>query len=197
MVETILSFLTELTGDGSPFNMVDIAIIVYLLYGLIRGLFRGFAAEFAGLFGSILVFIIAWRGYRPASDFVMANTRLDDEVLAQLTGYIILVCLFMILWNLAVFILKEAVNLTFGKRLERLGGLLLGCGKSAMICCLILTAVGLSNHQFLRQHFIEESWFGQATQRRVPEKLHEILPDIFEQPEQDEEDSDTAETSET
>lgn len=182
MLESLSEVGSRITGPDSPFNIIDCFILVFLLYGLIRGLFRGFAAEAAGLVGSVVIFAGCWKYYRPLSEFLKENTRLENPALSQLVSYLLLIAIFLVSWNLINLILNKLFKLTFGKQVERLGGMVLGSAKCALITCIVLMTIGLTGHSFLQRHFIEESWFGSATQRTLPAKLHSWFPEWFDAP---------------
>lgn len=176
-----LSAASELLGPDSPFGPVDFVFAALILFGLIRGMFRGFSEELSGLIGTMIVFFGGWKFYTPVSRYFLKNTPIEDPLAAQTTAYIVMVILFLVVWNLINLVLKKLMKLAFPEQIELLGGGLVGSAKIIFILCTILLAVQLSQIEFLHTHLIRNSWFGRTTQEVVPAALHEWFPNLYPQ----------------
>ena len=186
--------VNNLTETTSTISVVDWVFLAYLGFGLIRGFFRGLADELAGLLGTLIVFVAGWRLYRPVSDMLLEHTRMQNEVPAQALAYVLLVVLFLVAWNLLIFILKKIGTLTFPKGLNILGGGFMGLAKCAGIICILLYAVNLSGIRLLQEKLVEETWTGRATQQVVPETLNRWIPALFPTESEEETESDKTPT---
>ena len=63
---------------STHFNIVDIAVVVLIIFGLIRGLMKGLSGELAGLLSAAAAVAGGWYGYVPVGNYLAEKTRLSD-----------------------------------------------------------------------------------------------------------------------
>jgi len=179
-LDALLSYLRD---PETPFGVMDPVYTVYLMYGGVRGLFRGFAEELSRMLGTLLVFVGAHFLYRPVSSLMIEHTRLESPEASLALAYLLMALLFLVAWKLLTLVLKKALDWTSPKQFHRVGGALTGGIQCALILGVVLTAVELSGHAFLREHLVERSWLGSQIQRLPPDSMESLLPGRQEQPE--------------
>jgi len=174
-----VDLLEYLRRPDTPVGVLDAVYAGWLLYGLVRGAFRGLPGELAGLLGTVVTFIGAWKFYVPVSAFIRAHTRLEHPAGSDVLAYVLMVILFLASWKLITWLLHKALDWTCPRGLRIPGGMLLGVAKSAVVLCLLLMAVELSGHEYLKEQMIRQSWFGRQTREVIPTYLHDRLPALF------------------
>ena len=124
------------------FNFVDLAVGLYLVWGLIRGLRRGLSRELARLLTMLVALGAGWKLYRPLGEKIAEATRLTEQgshlmafVLGLLAAGFAMVALRWILKNLAEF--------SFKGHLERLGGALAGMVRCGMMAIAVIIVCSL------------------------------------------------------
>lgn len=194
-MEEFQALLDVLKDPETPFGVMDPVYSIYLLYGLVRGIFRGLPEELASLGGTALVIVGAHFFYQPVSELMIANTQLESKEASLALAYLLMILLFFIAWRLITLVIKKALDWTCPRPLTRPGGALLGLSKCILILSILLTAVQLSGHQFLKEHLISRSWIGRGLREVIPAQVHEVLPDWV--PELEETDSPESEAEST
>ena len=141
------------------FNIFDIIVLLYLLFGIYQGLRRGLSGELASVISTALAFFGGWKLYQPLGDHLLKITKLTPPtahaaafVLLIVGGYIVLIIIRLLLRHLMEF--------SFKGKLERLGGALAGLIRATVIAAAIVLVVGLGPAAYLRHIAIEQSVFG-------------------------------------
>jgi len=178
-MDELFSYLKD---PATSFGTADLIFGIYLLFGFIKGMFRGLPRELAGLLGTVVSLFVAWKFYSPVSAFLRTHTRVDSEAGSTLLAYLLLVLVLFIAWKTITFLLKKTLDWTCPNQLKRWGGALLGTTKHLLVLSVGLTAVLLSGHEELTEQLINKSALGRATQRVVPEFLHQAMPAVFPPP---------------
>lgn len=117
-------------------NSLDLIFLSILAYTLIRGIYRGLVKEFASIFGLVVGFLAANHFYEQLAQHL--DQLISSPKYAAIISYVLL---FFLALGLILFIgqlLKKVLQLVMLSWLDRLGGALLGFGKGALFCCLIL-----------------------------------------------------------
>ncbi len=117
-------------------NSLDIIFLSITAFTLVRGLFRGLVKEFASIFGLIFGFLIANQYYDQLSQF--AQRLISNPKYAAIASYILLFLMALAAIICLGHILRKFLEIVMLGWLDRLGGTLLGLGKGALLCCLIL-----------------------------------------------------------
>ncbi|MCF8109722.1 MAG: CvpA family protein [Desulfohalobiaceae bacterium] len=117
-------------------NSLDIIFCSITAFTLIRGLYRGLVKEFASIFGLIFGFLMANQYYEELSN--VALRLISNPKYAAIISYILLFILALAAVIFLAHILRKFLEIVMLGWLDRLGGTLLGLGKGALLCCLIL-----------------------------------------------------------
>jgi membrane protein required for colicin V production len=163
-----------------PWNWVDITALVILLLGMLAGLRRGLSRELAGGISAVIAAFVGWRFYQPLGEHIYRVTRLEQRP-AHALGFLVAVLgAFLVL--LAVrLVLTHIMEFTFKGKIERIGGMLFGFLRAAVITGAVIFFIGLWPHEYLHRMFAEESATGRMLQAWVPpayEDLSEQYPGL-------------------
>ena len=141
------------------YNIIDIAVLVPVIYGLVRGLMRGLVKELTSIAVVVVGFVIT-KLYAPRLALWLSTVVTWDAKLCEATAYITLFFATAIVLTLLSHLLSkflQAVSLGFFNRL--LGGVF-GAAKWLLIASVVLNGVLLLNDHFsfIREDIIERSW---------------------------------------
>lgn len=157
-------------------NSLDIIFLSITAYTLIRGLFRGLVKEFASIFGLIFGFLMANQYYEELSGVTLR--LISNPKYAAIVSYILLFILALAAVIFLAHILRKFLEVVMLSWLDRLGGTLLGLGKGALLCCLILFVLTVflpPSAQLFSNSFTTPyvSRFAQNLQALVPRTMQE------------------------
>ncbi|HBA84991.1 MAG TPA: hypothetical protein DCZ95_12925 [Verrucomicrobia bacterium] len=148
------------------FNVVDLAVLGFLLLGLVMGIRRGLSGELAGLIGAGASVWAGWYYYQPASQYLVEKTRLTGQA-AQGVAFLGLLVGAWILMILLRLVLRHVMEFAFKGKIERIGGGLAGLLKTGVIASAVLLLLGMWPHAFLHRLFAEDSLFGRIAGRNL------------------------------
>lgn len=147
--------------DTLSFNAVDIVALVILLFGVWRGFRRGLSGELARLISLAVVMIVGWQAYEPLGERLAEFTRLDPEQ-SRLAAFLCTVLAAGICMLALRLVLRQIMEFTFKKPLEKIGGMAAGFLRSSILIVLIVVAAVLTPIPYFQRVFAEESWVGSA-----------------------------------
>lgn len=157
-------------------NSLDIIFLSILAYTLMRGLMRGLVKEFASIFGLVFAFVVANHYFAHLS--VLVQRVLANPKYAAVLSYVTLFAAALLAVVFIAQALRKFLQVVMLSWVDRLGGVMLGLGKGALICSLILFAMTL----FLspRSTILADSWtspyvslFARNLSGLVPRELKE------------------------
>lgn len=119
-------------------NGLDIVFLILIAIFTIRGLFRGFIMEIAGLVALIAGFMAANRFYPLLSEQL---TFLENPQWRAIAAYLTILCLVLVLVNLAGRFVRKLVGLTMISWLDYLVGAALGILTGTLVCILLLAVL--------------------------------------------------------
>jgi len=160
-------------------NVVDLFFLVIVLLGLIRGLVRGLSRELADVFRIGGAVIATWFLYEPVGQWIYGNTGLSDRNSFLLGAVAVLLGSFIALILLHL-VLSHIMKLAFEKGIERVGGMLAGGMKGALLAAVVVLLAGFLPHEPVRYAVREESRAGgwiHAHWPGVVERLEERYPE--------------------
>ena len=143
------------------FNLVDVAVGVYLLWGLIRGLKRGLSRELARLLTMFVAVGAGWKLYRPVAERVGEVTRLTEQGSALMGFALTLLAAGGAMVALR-WVMRNLTEFRFKGRLERVGGAAAGLLRCALVAGAVITLCSLCPIGMIREAFGERSVLGSA-----------------------------------
>lgn len=161
---------------SSQFNIIDIAVVVLILFGLVRGLMKGLSGELAGLLSAAAAVAGAWYFYTPLGNFLADKTRLSEPATVAVAFILALVGAY-IMMRILRLVLRHVMEFSFKGKIEKIGGMLAGGIRMAVVTAALVLLMGLWPHEYLHRLFAEESVFG----RFVFEKLGPVYEKIAEE----------------
>jgi uncharacterized membrane protein required for colicin V production len=163
-------------NNFSYFHIVDIVAFILILVGLIRGLVKGLSGELAGLLGAAAAFAGAWYFYTPLGNFLIGKTRLSERASMAVAFVLALVGAYLAARILRL-VLRNLMEFSFKGKIEKIGGLMAGGIRMAVVVTAFVLLVTLWPHEYLHRLFAEESVFG----RFVFEKLGPVYEKIADE----------------
>jgi len=120
-------------------NAFDIFVGVVLTYGVIRGLFRGLVREAASIIGVLGGFLAAYSFYGTAA--VYLHGLVSSPTYRNLLAFLIIFCVVVVAVNVLAIIIKYLVKIVWLGWMDRLGGVVFGFVKGALIVAVIFLAL--------------------------------------------------------
>lgn len=155
-----------------PFmNITDIAVGVFLLFGLLSGIKRGLSNELFRMISIIVAVAVAWRFDDLGAAWLAKWTDWPAEELVTpaFFGIIVATYLFLAVIRLA---LRLFMDFSFKPKLERLGGGLFGLSRAVIFAIIALFAIIAGN--FGEALGVEESVSGQLVHTYVIPRYHAV-----------------------
>jgi uncharacterized membrane protein required for colicin V production len=177
-----------MTLDLHNLNTVDIIALVLLAVGAFQGLRRGLSGELARLVGVVIAFLAGVRFHEPVAAWCIEHTRLDYWP-ARTLAFTLTIAVGMAVMILVRLVLGRVIQIVIAEGLNRLGGILAGTVRSAVMILVVFLVVNmLTPDSFLGHAFGDDSAIGRVVRRYVPlvrDRLHgkwEQLDDEREEP---------------
>jgi membrane protein required for colicin V production len=120
-------------------NAFDIVVGVILAYSLIRGLFRGLVKEVSSIIGVLGGFLAAYSFYGILA--VYLSGVISNSAYRNLLAFLIIFCAMVVLVNVLAVIIKYLMKIVFLGWLDRLGGVVFGFIKGALIVAVLFLAL--------------------------------------------------------
>lgn len=120
-------------------NAFDIIVGVILIYGLVRGLFRGLVKEVSSIIGVLGGFLAAYSFYGTAGGYL--SGLVSSPAYRNLLAFLIIFSAVVILVNVLAMVIKYLLKIVFLGWLDRLGGVVFGFIKGALIASVLFLAL--------------------------------------------------------
>ena len=154
--------------DALPtLNLVDICAIGLIAIGGIQGFFRGLSGELARLIGAILAFLAGVSLHGPVGEWILKNTRLEDQT-AHAVAFVATIVLAVLIMLTLRLIIKRLIKVVFAEGFDKAMGVFAGLARMSVVVCIIVMVMNLIPHEYLNRHFGEESAIGSVVVRYVP-----------------------------
>ncbi len=144
---------------STHFNIVDIAVVVLIIFGLIRGLMKGLSGELAGLLSAAAAVAGGWYGYVPVGNYLAEKTRLSDPAAMSVAFVAVLIAAY-ILMRILRLVLRSLMEFSFKGKIEKIGGMLAGGIRMTVVTAALVLLMTLWPHEYIHRLFAEESVFG-------------------------------------
>ena len=118
-------------------NIVDVVIVALILLVAIRGYLRGLFREVFSLLGLVVGFFFAARYHTSVSLFWQDSWQFSPMLL-QVLSFISLFFVIYLLFNIVGLLLHRSAHFLFLGTFNRLGGVLIGAGKAAVLLGLVV-----------------------------------------------------------
>ncbi len=120
-------------------NAFDIVVGVILIYGLVRGLFRGLVKEVSSIIGVLGGFLAAYSFYGIAGGYL--SGVVSSPAYRNLLAFFLIFCGVVVLVNVLAIVIKYLLKIVFLGWLDRLGGVVFGFIKGALIVSVLFLAL--------------------------------------------------------
>ena len=157
-------------------SLVDIVALGLIAIGGIQGFLRGLSGELARLIGTILAFVAGVSLHGPVGEWILRNTRLEDQT-AHAFAFVATVVLAIVIMLLLRLVIKRLIKVVFADGFDKGMGVLAGLARMSVVVCIIFLIMNLIPHDYLNRHFGEESAIGSIVIRYVP-TVRETLEDV-------------------
>jgi len=165
---TLSSYLIRVTNI--PFdriNWVDVIAVILLIRMGYIGFRLGLGVELVKLAGTVGGFFLSFRVYQAVGDFLASKTFLSTEWAAALSMSVLTVAGYFVLTRL-LRLLEHLAKLTFDKKIDRLGGLLIGMARGLLTASVVLTILLQLPSPYLQAAIQEKSVSGKTVSRMAP-----------------------------
>jgi membrane protein required for colicin V production len=120
-------------------NALDIFVGVILIYGLVRGIFRGLVKEVASIIGVLGAFLAAYSFYGTVGGYL--SGVVSSPAYRNLLAFLIIFCAVVVLVNVLAIVIQYLLKIVFLGWLDRLGGVVFGLIKAALIVAVLFLAL--------------------------------------------------------
>jgi membrane protein required for colicin V production len=120
-------------------NAFDIIVGVILAYSLIRGLFRGLVKEASSIIGVLGGFFAAYSFYGLLAGYL--SGVVSNPAYRNLLAFLTIFCAVVVLVNVLAIIIKYLLKIVCLGWLDRLGGVVFGFIKGALIVAVLFLAL--------------------------------------------------------
>lgn len=120
-------------------NAFDILVGVILIYGLVRGLFRGLVKEVASIIGVLGAFLAAYSFYGTLGGYL--SGVVSSPAYRHLLAFLVIFCAVVVLVNVLAIVIQYLLKIVFLGWLDRLGGVVFGFIKAALIVSVLFLAL--------------------------------------------------------
>jgi uncharacterized membrane protein required for colicin V production len=160
-------------------HVLDIAVLALLALGTALGAVRGLSRQLADLLRTAGAVVLAWLLYEPAGRWIHDVTRggsMAPGPEASLTAGFLLVFLgaFAVL-SLLRLALRHVMSFAFRGPIERLGGLVAGASKAAVLAFLFLFALRFWPSDEVRRAVRDDAVAGRMAERVLPAVREQIV----------------------
>lgn len=121
-------------------NSIDIAIIIFILWGAINGFIKGFVVQIVTLIALILG---VWAGaafYVPIGEHLSKWLSLNGKLIQVIAFTLIFVAVLIIMYYISKLLTNMMGKSVLG-RLNRIGGILFGMAKMAFIVSVLIVII--------------------------------------------------------
>jgi uncharacterized membrane protein required for colicin V production len=152
-------------------NTVDIVVIVVLIVAALNGLRRKLSGELASTISLIAALYTGLHFYHPMGEFLAETTKLSERPgVAFALTFVVTVLLALAVMILLRVLLKKAISVAVSsKGVDRIGGLLAGSVKAAVVIFIVIAAINMWPNDYLNRVFGTESVAGNIVITWMPE----------------------------
>jgi len=127
----------------------------------------GFGSELGKLAGLLAGFFVSFRYYQQLGDWLAKRSFLGTEAGAAVAMGVLVLALYLLVTRILVFF-QPLVQVTFEKRVDRIGGLMAGLVRGLLVASVILVACQQLPSPYLQRSIGEYSLSGGAVWRLAP-----------------------------
>jgi len=149
------------------FNWIDLLCITLLVLGCYFGFKKGFTFEVFRFAGIITAMFLALHNYRSLAKILDRYCCLPS-IIAKIISFLILVILIVIIFKVASVFVQKIIQVTVIKKLDKIGGLILGLLRYLIITSLVLIGCLFIPGDYLNESINERSVLGAYVVRVAP-----------------------------
>jgi len=140
-------------------NWVDVVVALILIRSIYLGAKSGLTAELFKFIGTLFSLTIGIYWYSQLADFLIVNINMYAW-LAQFICFAVINLLIKLIFKYGVTTLLKILNMQFMPQLERVGGLIVGCGRGIITAGILLLALSLIPTDYIMQSIYTKSYSG-------------------------------------
>jgi uncharacterized membrane protein required for colicin V production len=144
---------------------VDIAVLVYIAYGVYQGLQRGLSGELTRLITLLLAVLAAGRFFPAVGEFIAERRPDFAPATAQRIGLVGVLIGGYLLLSFGRFLARSLMEFKFREPFERLGGVLFGTARAGLISLVVILAVALWRQEVFEERLAEATVAGRVVQQ--------------------------------
>lgn len=153
-------------------NIVDVVIVALISLFAVRGYLRGLFREVFSLLGLLVGFIVAARYYEPVAQFWQDSWQFSPFFL-DILSFVSLFFIAYLSLNVAGLLLHRSAPFLFLGGLNRVGGVLIGAGKAAVL-------LGLAFFLLISQDWIPSNMVSSVKQAALVVPLFELGKEVVD-----------------
>ena len=170
------SYLIVMEIPFNRINWVDVLGVILLFRMGYIGFRLGLGAELVKLTGLIAGFLVGFRYYQEAGDFLARKTFFSVEWACVLTMVAIVVTVYFVMTRI-MRLLEKLVQVNFEKKLNQVGGLLAGLVRGLLVTSVVLVACQQLPAPTMQESIQEHSISGRMVSQAAPavyDRLREL-----------------------
>jgi len=165
--------------EGFPVpNAIDVVALILILVGTLIGWRRGLSGELAHVISIIVAFILSISLHYPIGMWLGEHTRLSDDA-GRTLAFVLTITFSMLAMAMVRFLIKNILKVVIEKEADKLGGLIAGFVRSAVMIIMLFLIMNMWPHEYLNRKFGEESLIGSVVIRCMP-SLQSAVGDLQE-----------------
>lgn len=149
------------------FNVIDLLVLAYVVYGAIRGRYRGFGRELPKATGAVVAFVTGCGFYRWTDRLLAGVSHMTGQTAGPLGFVGVLVVSYVLVQRLKGRICKWAEEKVPDEKMQKRAGAIAGAARTVIIASAIILFVSHLPIGPLRAPFKDGSLLGRTLNRVI------------------------------
>lgn len=149
------------------FNLPDILVVAYVIYGMLRGRARGFSRELPKVVSVTLAFTTGFGLYRLSERLMAGLAQMAGQKSGPVSFIVVAIGSFFLLRQFRGRIRDWAAKHYPDENLQKRAGAAAGAVRTVMVSAFVFVFISFMPIGFLREPFTEGSLFGRTVVKLV------------------------------
>jgi uncharacterized membrane protein required for colicin V production len=154
-------------GILQSINLVDLAALLAVLWGMVRGFRRGLSGELSQLIGAAAALVFGINVYRPLGAWLAGVTRLAGRS-AGVGAFLATLAAALVVWIALRALFRRLMRVVIEEQCDTWLGLAAGAGRALLFIAMAVVAMTLWPNPTLNRVVGEESLAGRTVLRLLP-----------------------------